>query len=481
MRLSKFKLPVFRIPAFIFFGIICAGCIQNSDFDLPELIAEDVVLEGSEITIATLRDLWLQEQNNNENPVLSFSETNQYISGYVVSSDEAGNFFEELILQDAPENPSAGVKILIDRSPLFISFEFGRKVYIKLDGLSLGLNSGVLTLGVLDGSRIEKIAESLMTQYVVRDTTVAEIIPLPISREEFAPERTNIFVRLNDIQFRADEVLGDEPQTFAAEPGDVFDGERRLVFCENRRSVIFSTSTFADFKALLLPAGRGSMDAILTYDFFGEEFNVVINYPGDINFESDDRCDPVSVDCGLASSGEGIIVFGDNFESQENNDPIMGNGWSNIIQEGSVLWEGFDGSSSNPPFGEISAQIGSFNSGDDSSIAWLITPELDFDAISNPTLSFLTSTSFADESILEVLVSTNWDGESEDVDSFEWSVISTARIANSGDDFQEYIPSGIIDLSCIEGTGHLAWRYTGSGDPDFDGTYELDEIAVRSN
>ncbi len=461
--------------------IALTSCVENFDFETPELTEITVVLDGSEITISTLRDLLIQEQNTNQTNILSFSETDQYITGYVISNDAAGNFFEELIVQDQPENPTTGVRVLLDVNPLFTTYEFGRKVFVKLDGLSVGFDNGVLTLGILSRGTVEKISESRASQFILRDTIVAEITPLPMTREGFEAEKTNLYVQLENVQFRADEVLGEDRKTFSAEPDDAFDGERRLVFCSNRRSVIFSTSTFADFKALLLPVGRGSLDGILTYNFFGEDFNIVVNDPNDIRFESEDRCDPLNLNCGVGSGHDGIIVFGDNFESQENNDPIAGNGWTNVIQEGTVLWEGFDGSSSNPPFGEISAQIGSFNSGDASSITWLITPGIDFDAIDRPTLTFLTSTSFADESILEVLVSTNWDGTTEEVNSFEWFTLSTPRIAGPGDPFQDYIPSGIIDLSCIEGTAYLAWRYTGSGAPAFDGTYELDEIEVRSN
>ena len=462
-------------------AVTLISCVQNNDFQTPDLTEMAVVLDGNELTLSTLRGLLIQEQNNNQTNVLSFSETDQYITGYVISSDEAGNFFEELIVQDGASAPTTGVKVLVDANPLFTSYEFGRKIFVKLDGLSVGFDSGVLTLGILSNASIEKIAESRVDTFIIRDTTVVEITPLPINREAFDADKTNLYVHLENAQFRADEVLGEERKTFSGEPNDAFDGERRLVFCSNRRSVIFSTSTFADFKALLLPDGRGSLDGILTYNFFGEEFNIVVNDPNDIHFEGEDRCDPVNLDCGPGMGHDGIIVFGDNFESQENNDPIVGNGWTNVIQEGTVLWEGFDGSSSNPPFGEISAQIGSFNSGDASSIAWLITPQINFDDIENPTLTFLTSTSFADESILEVLVSTNWDGTTEDVNSFEWFTLSAPRIAGTNDPFQDYIPSGIIDLSCIEGPAYLAWRYTGSGAPAFDGTYELDEIELRSN
>lgn len=476
MKQIKYKYLVMTT-----FSIMLLSCQQNSDFEAPEVVDVPVALEGQEITISTLRQLLIQEENNNGNTVLPFTETDAYITGYVVSSDKAGNFFEELVMQDASSNPSTGVKVMVDVNPLFVSYEFGRKIYVHLDGLAVGYNSGVLALGILDRGSIEKIPESQETLFIVRDTIVAQIEPLPLQRDDFTAEKTNLYVHLEDVQFRADEVLGEDRKTYAAEPTDAFDGERRLVFCGNRRSVVFSTSTFADFKALLLPQGRGPMDALLQYDFFGEEFNVVVNSPNDIRFEDIERCDPIYLNCGLASDHSGITVFGDNFESQENNDPIFGNGWTNISEEGTVLWEGFDGSTNNPPFGKISAQIGSFNSGDRSTITWLITPELDFDAINNATLTFLTSTSFADESILEVLVSNQWDGISTDVNSFEWATLSSARIANPRDPFRDFIPSGIIDLSCIEGKGYVAWRYTGSGDTSFDGTYELDEIEIKSN
>jgi Family of unknown function (DUF5689) len=472
---------LYKLPLVLVTILFVNSCVKPNDFEAPDMGISEINIEGTEITINALRELLIQEQNNNENNFLSFSATDQFISGYVISNDEAGNFFKELILQDATSSPTTGVKILLDVNPLFISYEFGRKIYVKLDGLTVGFDSGVLTLGIRDGGSVEKISESQMDEIIIRDSVVSNIIPLPITREEFSSEKTNLYVQLKNVQFRIDEVIGEDHKTFAAEPTDEFDGERRLVFCSNRRSVIFSTSTFADFKALLLPDGRGTMDGILTYNFFGEDFNMVVNDPTTIYFDNDDRCDPLYLDCGMADEQGVNIVFGDDFESQENNDPIVGNGWTNLSQEGTRLWEGFDGTSGNPPFGKISAQIGSFNSGDKSTITWLITPLIEFDQLVNGTLTFLTSTSFADDSILEVLVSTNWDGSTEDIDSFEWANLSAARIANSTDPFQDYIPSGVIDLSCIEGVGHLAWRYTGSGDPDFDGTYELDEIEIRSN
>jgi len=228
-----------KLPLLLMIILFVNSCVEANDFEVPDIAIAEINIEGIEITINTLRGLLIQEQNNNENNFLSFSETDQFISGYVISNDEAGNFFKELILQDATSNPTTGVKILVDVNPLFTSYEFGRKIYVNLDGLTVGFDSGVLTLGIRDGGSVEKISESQTDRFIIRDSVVANIIPLPITREEFSSEKTNLFVQLENVQFRIDEVIGEDRKTFAAEPTDEFDGERRLVFCSNRRSVIF--------------------------------------------------------------------------------------------------------------------------------------------------------------------------------------------------------------------------------------------------
>ena len=106
---------------------------------------------------------------------------------------------------------------------------------------------------------------------------------------DFADNKTNLYVRLQDVQFNRFDVLSNPPRTFASESTDQFDGERALESCTTSGSVIFSTSTFADYKGLRLPAGRGSMDVILTKNFFGDEFNVTVNSPETINFDNLNR------------------------------------------------------------------------------------------------------------------------------------------------------------------------------------------------
>lgn len=471
----------YKLNTLVFAILVLMSCVQDNSFDVPPLEIEPANITGTEITMGALNNLLIQEQETNGSSLLTFDGTDDsYIVGYVISSDQAGNFFEELVIQDQPSSPTTGVKMLIDENPLYITYEFGRKVYAKLAGLTVGLDSGVLTLGIRDGNGLGKIAAAQMTRYLVRENEVVEIVPLPITISEFIDAKTNMYISLTDVQFNRNEVLGMNRLTFAAEESDLFDGERTLEDCSNNTNAVFSTSTFADFKAVLLPDGRGTLGGILTKNFFGDAYNIVVNDPSSISFESADRCDPNEIDCGLAVSTGPNILFNEFFESQILNQPISGNGWTNYIEEGTETWEAYSESGTNASLG-ISARMGSFSSGDDSSIGWLVTPQLDFDAQEGETLKFKTSNSFSDGSTLELWISQDWDGEIETITSSVWSLLPAAYIVQDDDNFGDWAVSGNVDLSCVIGTAHIAWKYVGSGDESNDGTYELDEIEIESN
>ncbi len=469
------NLKIYKLFILIFATAMAVSCVQDDDFNTPQLNVEAPELHGTEITMDALKQLLVTEQTNNGNDLLTIEE-DYYTTGYVISNDEFGNFYEEIILQDAPANPTTGVKVLVNVNPLFITYEFGREVHIQLQGLTVGYDSGVLALGIRNGNQVDQIGEAQMTDYLKRDVTVAEITPLPMGIADFTDDKTNLFIQLNDMQFFRDE-LG---KTFSAEETDNFDGERILESCATGLTTTFSTSTFADFKAVTLPSGKGSMNAILTKNFFGDTFNIVVNTPNDINFDDTNRCDPSEVDCGLANSTGSNVLFEDFFEDQTDGQSISGNGWTNYIEAGTRDWRAFFSTSTNASLG-ISASIGSYQSGDDETIAWLITPQFNFDTQDGETLNFKTSNSFSDGSTLELLFSSDWDGNPANITNATWDLVPAAYIVQDSDFYGDWFDSGNVSLDCITGTGYIALKYTGSGDPDFDGTYEFDEIVINSN
>ena len=241
-----------------------------------------------------------------------------------------------------------------------------------------------------------------------------------------------------------------------------------------------STSTFSNFKSNLLPSGRGDLNGILSLNYSGDQFNIIVNNSSDIYFEETDRCDIAEIKCGLSESIGENVIFSDNFESEEENNPISGNGWSNIIESGTQQWEAFIDNGSYESLG-ISARIGSYNSNDEQSIAWLITPRINFDEQEGETLNFKTSNSFSDGSVLKVLFSKDWVGDPDDMSSETWKILSDAKIIDDETPFEAWISSGNVDLNCISGSGYIAFKFIGNGNKFYDGTFELDEIAINSN
>ncbi|MBZ9777786.1 DUF5689 domain-containing protein [Psychroflexus sp. CAK8W] len=463
---------------FLFLGLgmilSTSSCVEDDDFNAPQFEQTPPDIEGNIVSLSVLEGILEQ----NDNGPFTFNDTDNVVEAYVISNDESGNFFRELIVQDKPENPTYGVAIQVDVNPLFTKFDFGRKVYIKLDGLSVGQREGnEPRLGIADGTDIARIPEAFVDESIIRDTLVADIVPVQRQLSELEFSDVNTYVELTDVQFSKIYFSENGSASYASETGDSFDGERILESCASSNELIFSTSTFADFKTLSLPPGSGSLKGVVTRDFFGEFFTFYINSPEDVDMTGE-RCDPIVFSCGLASTPANSEFINVNFEDQNINSPVNIPGWTNYIEAGSEAWEAFVDNGTNQSLG-ISVRVGSFNSGDASTISWLISPEIPVVDSSKVTLEFKTSNSFSDDSVMQVLYSTNWNGTEEGITTADWGVIEDAVIVSNSQFFGDWVSSKLVDMSCFEGNGHIAFKYIGSGQQSQDGTYELDDIFIN--
>ena len=460
--------------------LFSVSCVKDDDYSIPDVsVTEPNIPQEKITTFKAIKSLYEQAENDGNSTVVIDDDNDLYIEGYVVSSDKSGNFFEELIIQNktdgsSPDNdPRMGFKIDINVNSLSDTYQFGQKVYVKLTGLTVGESNGILTIGKGDAVKVKQIQAADYKDIVIRSNEIAEIMPKVAVLSDLNAWDKNTLIQLNDMQLNRFE-LG---ATYASESIDEFDGHRLLESCDSGVSMILQTSTFADFKSLIVPQGKGTVTGIFSRDF-GDDFNVlIINSTQDINFDNDDRCDPMELDCGLASTVGTENLFMEDFEPQKNNKPIEIVGWTNYIEAGTVAWEGYSSTSSNASLGR-SARFQPASSGDDSSIGWLITPAINLDAQAGVTLRFKTSNSLADSSFMEVLYSLDWDGDEANITTATWGVLSAAYVVKDTDSFVPWFNSGSVDLSCATGIMHIAFKYTGSGQDTFDGVYELDDISV---
>ena len=166
------------------------------------------------------------------------------------------------------------------------------------------------------------------------------------------------------------------------------------------------------------------------------------------------------------------IIFEENFNTSTDNTNLNLAGWTNFAQIGSKKYteqvyqdNGY-------------AEFTSFSSGDLVNIAWLVSPQIDMDLQEGEILSFQAAQSFlrSRENVLEVLVSTNFDGIN--VANADWTVVP-AIVPTPDTRRFDFIFSRPIDLSSYTGKLNFAFRVKGSGtNSNLTGTYQIDDVMV---
>ncbi|MGB5419290.1 DUF5689 domain-containing protein, partial [Algibacter sp.] len=335
-------------------GVLFASCVKDDDYSVPDIsITEPNIPQEQITTFKAIKSLYEQAVNGGNTTVVIDDETDLYIVGYVVSSDKSGNFFEELIIQNkidgssTDSDPRLGFKVDINVSSLSDTYQFGQKVYVKMTGLTIGATSGVITIGKGNAVQVEQIQPAEYKDIVIRSNEIATITPKISGLAELTDSDENTLIQLENMQLNRFE-LG---ASYASESFDEFDGLRLLESCNSGIQMIMQTSTFSDFKTLIVPQGQGSVTGIFSRDF-RDDFNVlVINSSADVNFDNETRCDPLELSCGLATSFGSQNLFYEDFESQSNNKPVEIDGWTNYMETGTEAWEGYSSTSSNASLG----------------------------------------------------------------------------------------------------------------------------------
>lgn len=192
---------------------------------------------------------------------IEFGVKNNYIiEGYVISSDEKGNFQKRLVVQDAIENPQSGIQLLINKELIFEEFSIGDKVFISLDKLYMDAQDGFLSIGFPKGTGILKINEEYVYNYIYNAGENYSISPKEILLSEIQDaENKNILVKVLDVQLVESE-LG---KAFAFFSGDS-DGARTLETCNESTKLLVFTNGEAEFSNQMFPEGHGSIIGVLS-------------------------------------------------------------------------------------------------------------------------------------------------------------------------------------------------------------------------
>lgn len=237
-----------------------SSCVRDDKYDVPTITCENQFGEPN-ATITQIKALApTPDANFISNHII---QDDLIFEGYVISSDEEGNFYKTLVLQDAVENPTAGIQIAINKTFLYGDYPLGAKVRVKAKGLSVGIDRGVVKLGL--GTPTGQIQASQMSKYISgvcngNAMEVQAIKPIELNSIEEATKEQyiNTLVKIKGVQFRdADGTLtyGDAVNKINVD---------RTIIDKNGGSMVLRNSGFAAFTGQKIPQGSGDITMVMT-------------------------------------------------------------------------------------------------------------------------------------------------------------------------------------------------------------------------
>ena len=275
-----------RFIKFCFLGLILmqtTACIDQ-EFDTPPgkvVQIEDI----SNTTISALKATHTIGANS------SAIEAGTIIKGIVISDDNAGSFFKELVIQDA----SGGVLIRVNRGDLSTIFRQGKQVFVNCDGLSIGDFNGIVQIGYpAAGTNIDRIPDTELETHIIEGEFVGEIIPAKITLEDVNNEILSTLVEIQGVEFE-DDLLG----STLAIPNGGGTQNRTIQDCSGEE-ITLRASDFADFAGAPIALGNGTITGVLS--IFGSTRQLTIRDVDDIDMTGP-RCD--------GSGGGGGMVDGE--------------------------------------------------------------------------------------------------------------------------------------------------------------------------
>ncbi|UCD60256.1 MAG: lamin tail domain-containing protein [Flavobacteriaceae bacterium] len=294
------------------------SCVKDPEFKVPETSCNDQLITNS--TFNEVKDLVIDDIIQIQQDLI--------IAGYVISSDQEGNFFSTIHVQDDAIKPTSGFQVEIDLRDSYLFYEAGSKVYIRLKGLYLGKSKGVYKLGGVFTS-FGKLSVGRLPALAVKDhlilscEPVSKLVPSVTTIPQLNEELVSTLVRFESMEIIAEE----QNMTFAFPKEETI---RNLMNC-NGDMIELLNSGYSDFQDKILPSGNGSVTAVLYRE--NDDYQLIIRGLNDLNLTSE-RC--IDAEVFLTSDQVFISELADPNNNAEarfielynaGNDPLLLNGW----------------------------------------------------------------------------------------------------------------------------------------------------------
>ena len=229
-----------------------AAC--EKEYDRPPLTEPEYTGEEANITIAQFREQF--KDATRDVPILI--EDDLVLKATVISSDESGNIYKTIYLQDE----TGGIGMLVDQGDVYTSYPVGQVVYVQLKGLCASFY-GDLQIGHPNAAATyyrtpwEDFQEHVLKAGWPNEAAISirEVSDIS-SLNENADAVKSTLVRLTGVHFE------EGGQTTYADMVAEDYGTRVLKDVHGN-TIDVRNSNYADFGGEMLPVGTGNVVAIL--------------------------------------------------------------------------------------------------------------------------------------------------------------------------------------------------------------------------
>lgn len=238
----------------------------DNDFDYPPVIVPVATIQPN-TTIAQVKAAFWSDDRNYADTIF-YNEEGEHIiiAGRVISSDETGNIYKSLVIQDE----TAALAMSINDNSLSESYKVGQEIVIDLTEMFIGKYNGLQQLGQPqvygDGYEVTFMTPEFfqshaqvngLPEMAKVDTTLTTIADIrALSTPEELQQWQSRLIRLDGVRWE-DGGLAPYSESGSSTSRTIVDSEGNTIIARN--------SNYATFAAETLPSGTGSIVGILSY------------------------------------------------------------------------------------------------------------------------------------------------------------------------------------------------------------------------
>lgn len=235
----------------------------DDDFERPPMVVPTAKRHAN-TTIAELKTKFYTGESNYATLVEKRDDGTDYIiKGRVISSDQAGNFYKQLVIEDE----TGAIQVNIDSYDLYKSYQYGQEIVIDVTGLYVGAYGKLMQIGSTPNNNYPgRIASDLATKQievnglaepekvVAGEYTIAALNELISNQEEFLAKQCRL-VSIKDVTFK------DAGKATLADK----DKNTSRTISDGTGDMIVYTSGYSDFYDYYCPEGKGTIVGILSF------------------------------------------------------------------------------------------------------------------------------------------------------------------------------------------------------------------------